>query len=67
MAGAVFPTNGIEVVASDVTLDLGGFTLRATGGNEAYGVLATGSLRNLRIRNGWVPGLPRGRRERTDR
>lgn len=45
--------SGINITASNVTLDLNGFTLQGLG--AGYGIQATGS--NIRIRNGSITGF----------
>ena len=51
--------NGITINLSDVTVDLGGFTL--TGGSGAgSAILVQGVLRNVTIRNGALRGWGRG-------
>jgi hypothetical protein len=46
-------SNGIEIVASDVTLDLNGFTVRGVPGSLA-GIVATGGPNRIEVRNGRV-------------
>ncbi|MDW8310600.1 MAG: right-handed parallel beta-helix repeat-containing protein, partial [Verrucomicrobiales bacterium] len=46
-------TNGVTVLASDVTIDLGGFTLDGNG-TGASGIAAPNALTNLVVRNGVV-------------
>lgn len=47
--------NGISISASNVTLDLGGFTLNGNGSAGA-GVATSGGVRNVTVRNGAVRG-----------
>jgi hypothetical protein len=48
-------TNGIDITASHVVLDLNGFTLAATSG-ALWGVYAPNTLTNVTVRNGTVTG-----------
>ncbi|HXG46814.1 MAG TPA: right-handed parallel beta-helix repeat-containing protein [Methylomirabilota bacterium] len=48
-----FGQHGITVIADDVTLDLGGFSLQG-GGSGLSGIVVTGFRRNLRLRNGTI-------------
>ena len=53
--------DGIRVDASNVTIDLMGFTLQGPGGAGEYGVACTGGgVVRVRIRNGVVTGWERG-------
>ncbi len=47
--------SGIEILASGVTLDLNGFTLRGMPGSE-HGIVAAGAMSELRIMNGRATG-----------
>lgn len=45
--------NGVQILASDVTLDLNGFTINGQAGS-AHGVWVGGGLGRVRIRNGTI-------------
>lgn len=49
---------GIRISASDVTLDLGGFTISGSGTGAASGVTTFGSTSRVTITNGVVRGFP---------
>jgi hypothetical protein len=51
--GGVSGRNGIEIAASDVTLDLNGFTVRGVPGSLA-GILAASGQNRIELRNGRV-------------
>lgn len=51
--------HGIEIEASDVTIDLSGFGMRGVPG-ALFGVIVTGLRDNLTVRNGSVSGWPSG-------
>jgi hypothetical protein len=49
--------NGITIVASDVTLDLSGFTISSTDpANSGRGIMSSGARINLAIYNGHISG-----------
>jgi len=49
--------NGITIAASDVTLDLSGFTISSTDpANTGQGIMTSGVLTNLAIYNGHISG-----------
>lgn len=48
--------NGIQILASDVTLDLNGFTINGQAGS-AHGVWVGGGLGRIRIRNGSINSM----------
>jgi len=52
------PTNGLVIAADNVTLDLGGFTLKGDGGVDDVGVLISGTdaipLMGVTVRNGVI-------------
>lgn len=51
--------HGIEIAASDVTIDLMGFSLNGGGGTLA-GIAVTGAFHNLAVRNGSVRNWAQG-------
>jgi parallel beta-helix repeat protein len=51
LTGGAVGDNGISILASDVTLDLGGFVLTGVAGSN-YGINVGGARRNIVIRNG---------------
>lgn len=52
--------NGITVSASDVTIDLNGFTLRGGDGVSGAGVFVPAALRNLTLKNGVISNFYTG-------
>ncbi|MBX7208798.1 MAG: hypothetical protein K1X78_10830 [Verrucomicrobiaceae bacterium] len=56
----VTKSNGIYVDASNVTLDLNGFSVRRTAGSGGGGIFVNGSQTHLAIRNGTVSGFNSG-------
>lgn len=50
--------NGIEIASSDVTLDLGGYTLRFANVSGAGMGIYTQDVQNIEIRNGAVTDVP---------
>ena len=47
----------INITTNGVALDLNGFSIKSTAASAAgYGILLTGSLRNLTIQNGFIEG-----------
>jgi parallel beta-helix repeat protein len=48
-------TNGISIQASNVTIDLGGFTLIGPS-NSVYGIYSAGPYKNIAVRHGVVRG-----------
>lgn len=49
--------NGITITASDVSLDLNGFTISSTASNPSgAGIIWTNSLNNIAVRNGVIKG-----------
>jgi hypothetical protein len=55
-------TSAIEVAASDVTIDLNGFTIRGVGSSPGYGIAEDGSTsrRGIAVRNGTITGFSIG-------
>jgi len=51
-------TRAITISASDVSLDLGGFTVSGSGPGTAVGVLVFGAQQRIQIGNGTVRGFP---------
>jgi hypothetical protein len=49
-------TDGITIVASNVTLDLNGFTLKGGGGSMGEAITFPDSVGNIRISNGHIDG-----------
>lgn len=58
-AGFVAPAgaNGILIEASDVTLDLMGFTILGSGGAGGHGVFVNGAMNNVSVCNGVIRGF----------
>jgi hypothetical protein len=48
--------HAISITSSNVTLDLGGFTLSSTAAVGGRGIVVTGGLNNIAIRNGNIAG-----------
>lgn len=49
--------NAITIAANGVTLDLSGFTISSTAASATgYGILLSGGLQNLTIKNGFIQG-----------
>src|SRR5262245_24193104 len=51
---AVAAGDGINIMVSNVTIDLKGFTLSGPGGGVGEGIGAAGALLNVEVRNGTV-------------
>src|SRR3712207_5840058 len=54
LTGNLTGADGIRVSASNVTIDLNGFTIQGTGGATSVGIYRTTTQTNITVKNGTV-------------
>jgi parallel beta-helix repeat protein len=57
LTGNLTAADGIRVSASNVTIDLNGFTIQGTGGSTGVGIYRTTTQTNTTVKNGTVRGF----------